>query len=704
MSDQKLKIKKGINLPADTAPSTPEDGDIYYDSSATKFKFRENGNWTQIGTGGGDVSSNTASSVDSEIALFSGTAGKTIKRATGTGLATVTSGVLGTVTAPSGAVVGTTDTQTLTNKTLTSPVINSPTGITKGDVGLGNVDNTSDATKNAASVTLTNKTLTSPVINSPTGIVKGDVGLGNVDNTSDATKNAASVTLTNKTIDNTNTVSIKDTNFTIQDDGDTTKQAKFQASGITTGTTRTYVLPDISDTLVTLTATQTLTNKTLTSPAITTPTGIIKGDVGLGNVDNTSDATKNAASVTLTNKTIDNTNSVTVKDTNFTVQDDGDTTKQFKIQASGITTGTTRTMTVPDADFTAVGTTTSQTLTNKTLTTPTVADFTNAVHNHNNAAGGGQISLTAGVTGILPIANGGTNANTANAGLNNLLPSQATNGGKVLGTDGTNTSWVSGTGQTLRTHDFTSSGTLTLEADVTNIEVLIGGGGGGGGGSGANSAVAGSGGAGGSGVVPQTQRSKAVGSDVLTITIGAGGTGGNAGTVGNAGSVGGGGGASSVTGTGVDIYSPGGGGGDRSTGGSPTVPGAATTSLAESVNGATASTSGAGNTTGSASGVGQSAGKTVYVATSPAAGGDAAVGGTNRGGPGGGGGSGFAAGGKGGNGSIAGNSTSSTVGVAAAANSSAGGGGGAGNISNVAGKAGGNGGSGFIRITYWSSL
>lgn len=91
--------------------------------------------------------------------------------------------------------------ETLTNKTLTSPAITTPTGIVKGDVGLGNVDNTSDATKNAAVATLTNKTLTSPVINSPTGIVKGDVGLGNVDNTSDATKNAAVATLTNKIID-----------------------------------------------------------------------------------------------------------------------------------------------------------------------------------------------------------------------------------------------------------------------------------------------------------------------------------------------------------------------------------------------------------------------------------------------------------------------------------------------------------------------
>lgn len=56
--------------------------------------------------------------------------------------------------------------------------------------------------------------------------------------------------------------------------------------------------------LVDVSSTQTLTNKTLTSPAITTPTGIVKADVGLSNVDNTSDATKNAATATLTNKTI----------------------------------------------------------------------------------------------------------------------------------------------------------------------------------------------------------------------------------------------------------------------------------------------------------------------------------------------------------------------------------------------------------------
>lgn len=44
-----------------------------------------------------------------------------------------------------------------------------------------------------------------------------------------------------------------------------------------------------------------------------------------------------------------------------------------------------------------------------TIVTPTIASFANAAHDHSNAAGGGQINLTTGVTGVLPVANGGTN-------------------------------------------------------------------------------------------------------------------------------------------------------------------------------------------------------------------------------------------------------------------------------------------------------
>jgi len=110
-------------------------------------------------------------------------------------------GVSGNPTLTIGSdVVTLADAQSLSNKILVTPAISSPTGLVKADVGLGNVDNTSDATKDAAVATLTNKTLTTPVINSPTGLVKADVGLSNVDNTSDATKDAATTTLTNKTI------------------------------------------------------------------------------------------------------------------------------------------------------------------------------------------------------------------------------------------------------------------------------------------------------------------------------------------------------------------------------------------------------------------------------------------------------------------------------------------------------------------------
>lgn len=45
-------------------------------------------------------------------------------------------------------------------------------------------------------------------------------------------------------------------------------------------------------------------------------------------------------------------------------------------------------------------------------------------------------------SGALPIARGGTGQTTATAALNALIPSQSGNSGKVLSTDGTNTSWI----------------------------------------------------------------------------------------------------------------------------------------------------------------------------------------------------------------------------------------------------------------------
>ena len=55
----------------------------------------------------------------------------------------------------------------------------------------------------------------------------------------------------------------------------------------------------------------------------------------------------------------------------FTIKDSSDTTKKLAFDVSGITTATTRTVTVPDANLTMVGIATTQTLTNKTLGNPT---------------------------------------------------------------------------------------------------------------------------------------------------------------------------------------------------------------------------------------------------------------------------------------------------------------------------------------------
>jgi len=99
-------------------------------------------------------------------------------------------------------------------------------------------------------------------------------------------------TLQNKTLDTTSYVLPLDSRFEMKDSLDQSKVGAFQLSSMNASTYVSLSFPIASGTIVTEAGAQTLTNKTLTAPAITNPTGLVKANVGLGSVDNTTDADK----------------------------------------------------------------------------------------------------------------------------------------------------------------------------------------------------------------------------------------------------------------------------------------------------------------------------------------------------------------------------------------------------------------------------
>ncbi len=68
--------------------------------------------------------------------------------------------------------------------------------------------------------------------------------------------------------------------------------------------------------------------------------------------------------------------------------------------------------------------------------------FLKIIHGGTGTSSTAYCNLVSNTNGVLPINKGGTGSGNSNEGLNNLLPDQSGNSGKILSTDGTDTSWV----------------------------------------------------------------------------------------------------------------------------------------------------------------------------------------------------------------------------------------------------------------------
>lgn len=301
-------------------------------------------------------------------------------------------------------------TQTLTNKTLSGAsntitnisLTSQVTGVLPAANGGTGVANSNTLTYGANNITLTTGGVTALTL--PTSGTLATL--------------SGSETFNNKVIANTSSILIKDNSLTLQDDGDTTKTVQFQLSGITTGTQRTLTVPDSSITL-------------------------------LGRAD----------TATVSNKSLDNTNTVVLLDSGFILESAGDTTKSAKFSLTSISTATQRTLTIPDANLTIVGTTTTQTLTNKTIDASA-----NTVTN---------VSLTTGVTGTLPLGNGGTGQTSKTAAYDGLSPS--TTKGDITVHNGTNNVRLGvGADGTVLTADSTQTTGLKYSSVLTNPMTSVG--------------------------------------------------------------------------------------------------------------------------------------------------------------------------------------------------------------------------------------
>lgn len=183
-----------------------------------------------------------------------------------------------------------------------------------------------------------------------------------------------------------------------RDTADATKIGRFDMGGITTSTTRVYTMPDASGTVVLANATQTLTGKTISGGAIFDTTEF---------------------------------------------QHNSDNTKKLLLQLSGITTSTTRTITIPDQNGTLFYKDASTNLTvGYTATSHNIGTVTSGTTTPDPANGNLQRMVNGGASTLAaPTATGDYTmilqvTNNGSAGTLTLSGFTVTNGDALTTTDG----------------------------------------------------------------------------------------------------------------------------------------------------------------------------------------------------------------------------------------------------------------------------
>jgi len=253
-------------------------------------------------------------------------------------------------------LVSTTGTETLTNKSLTDPVLTGSSAsagsiIFKEDTDNGTNSATLKGPASTADVTITLPAETGTVLTTASSIANSNLANSTVTIGSSAVALGSSVTsLTGITSLTSDAVVAKANGFRVIDNTDTTKQVAFDASGIATSTTRTLTVPNVSDTLVLLGATQTLTNKTIALGSNT-----VTGALANGITATTQSASDNSTKVATTAYVDNQVSAGAVNefvDNVFRVKDNSDATKKLAFECSGISGSTTRTLTVPDSNGT----------------------------------------------------------------------------------------------------------------------------------------------------------------------------------------------------------------------------------------------------------------------------------------------------------------------------------------------------------------